>query len=295
MSRRRFYSPPEDIGDATVTLSTDETHHLTHVLRLTPGSPAFVFDGCGREYKCTFRGITDNRARLEINEALSNVVESPLHLTLAQALAKGDKFDLIIQKATELGVSRIVPLMTRYADVKLEEQMVTRRLERWRRISLEALKQCGRRRLVEITIPCTLPQLLEPGAPANVAQAAGDNVAQAAILRTEENVAQAAGLRIESSEPPARNPAACATFLLFSERGGVAITQALEGIPKPGSIVALVGPEGGWSDDELDLLDRHGSKSVSLGARVLRTETAAVVAITLIQHLTGDLSVRGNE
>jgi len=275
MSRRRFYSPPEDISNSTVTLSTDETHHLTHVLRLTPGNPAFVFDGCGREYKCTFRGITNNRAHLEINETLSRVVESPLHLTLAQALAKGEKFDLIIQKATELGVTRIVPLMTRYADVKLDDQLVTRRLERWRRISLEALKQCGRRRLVEITTPCTLPQLLD--------------------LAASDTVAQAAGLRTDSSEPPAREPAACATFLLFSERGGVAITEALEGVPKPASIVALVGPEGGWSDDELDLLDRHGSKPVSLGPRMLRTETAAVVAITLIQHLTGDLSVRGNE
>lgn len=280
MSRRRFYSLPEDIGDATVTLSTDETHHLTHVLRLTPGNPAFVFDGCGREYKCTFRGIADNRARLDINEALADMVESPLQLTLAQALAKGDKFDLIIQKATELGVSRIVPLMTRYADVKVDDQMVTRRLERWRRISLEALKQCGRRRLVDITTPCTLLQLLEIARPADVAQATSGNVAQTASLLTE------------SSETPARKPD---TLLLFSERGGVAITEALEGIPKPASIVALVGPEGGWSDDELDLLGHHGARPVSLGPRVLRTETAAVVAITLIQHLTGDLSVRGNE
>lgn len=283
MSRRRFYSPPEDIADSTITLSTDETHHLTHVLRLTPGNSAFVFDGCGREYKCTFRGIADNCAHLEINEALSHIVESPLQLTLAQALAKGDKFDLIIQKATELGVTRIVPLMTRYADVKLDDQMVTRRLERWRRISLEALKQCGRRRLVEITTPCTLSQLVDLAAPADVAQAASGNVAAPASLR------------IDSSETPARKPAAAATFLLFSERGGVAITEALEGIPNPASIVALVGPEGGWSDDELDLLEDHGAKPVSLGPRVLRTETAAVVAITLIQHLTGDLSVRGNE
>jgi 16S rRNA (uracil1498-N3)-methyltransferase len=275
MSRRRFYSPPEDIGDSTITLSTDETHHLTHVLRLTPGNPAFVFDGCGREYKCTFSSIADNRARLEITEALSDVVESYLHLTLAQALAKGEKFDLIIQKGTELGVSRIVPLMTRYADIKLDDQLIPRRLDRWRRISLEALKQCGRRRLVEITTPRTLPQLL-------------DNVAQ-------RDVTDAAGLQIDSTETPGREPAPCATLLLFSERGGFAITEALEGIPKSASIVALVGPEGGWSDDEVDLLNHRGSKAVSLGPRVLRTETAAVVAITLIQHLMGDLSVRVDE
>jgi len=279
MSRRRFYSPPEDIPEnivaSTIALSTDETHHLMHVLRMTPGDQAFVFDGSGHEYQCTFRGITDNRAHLEITEALSDVVESPLQLTLAQALAKGEKFDLIIQKATELGVSRIVPLMTRYADVKLDDQLIIRRLDRWRRISLEALKQCGRRRLVEITAPRTVPQFL-------------DDV-------THANVAQAASLRIESGETSRHKLAACATLLLFSERGGVAITEALEGLPKPASIVALVGPEGGWSDAELDLADQHGAKPVSLGPRVLRTETAALVAITLIQHLTGDLSVRGNE
>lgn len=265
MSRRRFYASPDDIIDSSITLSADETHHLTHVLRVTPGEQAFVFDGCGREYKCTFRGIKDARAHLQLTEALADVVESPLQLTLAQSLAKGEKFDFIIQKATELGVSSIAPLITRYADVKLEEHLIERRLERWRRISLEALKQCGRRRLVEIATPRTLTQFLE-------------------------DVAHAASSRADSSELADREPAACATLLLFSERGGVAITKALEGIPTTASIVALVGPEGGWSDAELDLLTGQGAKSVSLGPRVLRTETAAVAAITLIQHLTGDLS-----
>ena len=248
MSRRRFYASPDDITASAIALSVDETHHLTHVLRVTPGEQVFVFDGSGHEYECTFRGIKDARAHLELTEALSDVVESPLQLTLAQALAKGEKFDFIIQKATELGVSRIAPLITRNADVKLDEHLIERRLERWRRISLEALKQCGRRQLVEITPPSTLPQFV-------------DNVAHA-------------------------------TLLVFNERGGVAITKALEATPDSGSIVALIGPEGGWSDDELDLLAAQGAKSVSLGPRVLRTETAAVAAITLIQHLTGDLSVR---
>lgn len=219
---------------------------------MTPGDQAFVFDGSGHEYECTFRGITDNRARLEITEALSDVVESPLQLTLAQALAKGEKFDLIIQKATELGASRIVPLVTRHAEIKLDDQLITRRLERWRRISLEAVKQCGRRRLVEIAMPLTLQQFFE-----------------------------------DATHDP--------MFLLFNERGGVAITEALEGVPNSLSIVALVGPEGGWSDAEIDLAHRHDARPVSLGPRVLRTETAAVVAITLIQHVTGDLSVRGND
>src|SRR5262245_38391511 len=106
MSRRRFYAAPEDIG-AAITLSADETHHLIRVLRLTPGDEAFVFDGCGVEYKCSFAGVKNGRAVLEIADVLSAEVESPLKLTLAQALAKGEKFDFIVQKATELGVSRI--------------------------------------------------------------------------------------------------------------------------------------------------------------------------------------------
>jgi 16S rRNA (uracil1498-N3)-methyltransferase len=146
--------------------------------------------------------------------------------------------------------------MTRYADVKLDDQLVERRLERWRRISLEALKQCGRRRLVDITAPRTLSQFLDS---------------------------------------LAHDDAARVTLLLFSEQGGTAISRAIEQVPESNSIVAFVGPEGGWADDEIKLLVSRGAKSVSLGPRILRTETAAVVAITLSQHLAGDLSVTGAE
>jgi 16S rRNA (uracil1498-N3)-methyltransferase len=249
MSRRRFYAAPEDITDSAVTLSTDETHHLTHVLRMTPGDQAFVFDGAGREYRCTFRGIKDNGAHLELTEALSDVVESPLRLILAQSLLKGEKFDFIIQKATELGVRSIAPLITRYSDVKVDEQQIGRRLERWRRISLEALKQCGRRCLVEVTAPRTLQQFVKDSTGA--------------------------------------------LLLLFSERGGLPIEKAVEGLTSSSPIVAFVGPEGGWSDHELEMLASAGARPVTLGRRVLRTETAAIVAMTLIQHLSGDLSAEG--
>ena len=184
-------------------------------------------------------------------ESLSDVVESPLQLILAQSLVKGEKFDFIIQKATELGVSRISPLITRYAEAKIEEQQIERRLERWRRISLEALKQCGRRRLVDISAPRTLTQFIAdvPGT----------------------------------------------ALLLLSERGGVTLTKILEGITNSRSIAALVGPEGGWSDHELELLTASGATPITLGRRVLRTETAALAAIALIQHMKGDLSVEGIE
>ena len=289
MSRRRFYASPDNISDSAITLSIDETHHLTHVLRMTPGDEAFVFDGCGQEYRCTFRGIKDSCAHLEIEDALSDAVESPLRLTLAQSLVKGEKFDFIIQKATELGVRSIAPLITRYSDVKVDEHQIERRLERWRRISLEALKQCGRRRLVDVESPQTLSRLLD-----SVAGVAHTDLPHAADLR-DEDPAHAASLRNNRDDSTDRKPAACATsacatLLLFSERGGISITRALKDISTANSIVALVGPEGGWSDHEFDLLAERGAIAVSLGSRVLRTETAAIAAITLIQHVSGDLS-----
>jgi 16S rRNA (uracil1498-N3)-methyltransferase len=264
MPRRRFYAPPDEITGSIVTLSTHETHHLIHVLRMTPGDEAFVTDGCGREYRCTFRGIEGNRAHLNIDETLSDVVESHLQITLAQALAKGEKFDFIIQKATELGVSAIVPLMTRYADVRLDDQQKTTRLERWRRISLEAVKQCGRRNLVEITTPCTLREFI-----AERAQRSPDLPAVSSDVQHE--------------------------LLLFCEKGGGPVTDALAEMPSNRRVSALIGPEGGWSDDELEALKEGGCLAVNLGPRVLRTETAAVVAITLIQHAIGDLSTRSVE
>lgn len=248
MSRRRFYAAPEDIIDTTVSLSVDETHHLTRVLRLKPGDEIFVFDGRGREYRCGFLALVGNRARLQIKEALTAGVESPLRLTLAQALAKGEKFDFIVQKATELGVSRIAPLVTEHTDVKLREEQTGKRLERWQRISLEALKQSGRRSLVEISAPATLAEFLN-----------ADRLSPRS------------------------------TFV-FSERGGAVIDEALAGLTSATEVCVLVGPEGGWSDAELRLLDERGVKGVTLGPRVLRTETAALAAVTLVQHALGDLS-----
>ena len=255
MARRRFYAPPDQIENSFIALSVGETHHLIHVLRMTPGDEAFVFDGCGSEFRCCFRSVKDDRAQLDVLDALTGDVESPVDVTLAHALAKGEKFDFIIQKATELGVSRIAPLMTRYAELRLDDRQVSKRVERWRRISLEALKQCGRRRLVEIGAPLTLREFF------------GENS------------------RFQADS----------AVLLFSERGGVALPDALIATAKLRHVVALIGPEGGWSDDEIELLQQLGCKPVTLGPRVLRTETAALAAITLIQHAVGDLSTGGDE
>ena len=244
MQKHRFHAINSQISDSQIVLDADEAHHLSRVLRLSEGRRVFVFDGEGNEWECEIIRVGKREAELSIFRRLCDEVESPLRLTLAQALVKGDKFDWIVQKATELGVTRIVPLVTDHSDVRRVEERAEQKLERWRRISLEALKQCGRRRLVEITEPISFQAFCQA--------ADSDN-------------------------------------LIISERGGKTLREIAARVLQPISLTLCVGSEGGWSDAELRAADDHNFLPVHLGQRILRTETAAIAAITLAQHLFGDL------
>src|SRR5262249_39191531 len=131
MQRHRFYAPPAQITDSGVTLDAEESHHLTRVLRLGEGARAFVFDGEGAEYECEVARVAKREVELSLLRRLDDVVESPLRLTLGQALIKGDKFDWVIQKSTELGVTRIAPLITEHGDIKRAEERAGQRMQRW--------------------------------------------------------------------------------------------------------------------------------------------------------------------
>jgi 16S rRNA (uracil1498-N3)-methyltransferase len=157
MTRRRFHAPPSafNFTKQTVTLATDEARHLREVLRLKPGDEVHVFDGRGREFRCTvvkaMRETSELRIEAEIEPAKP---ESQLQLNLCVALLKGEKFDLVVQKATELGVQKVTPLITRYADIHLrDESDAAKRVARWQRIAIEAAKQSGRAFVPEISLP----------------------------------------------------------------------------------------------------------------------------------------------
>ena len=175
-------------------------------------------------------------------------------MTLAIALLKGEKFDLVIQKATELGVKRIRPLDTERADVRLRDNDgANKRLARWRRIALEAAKQTGRAYVPEIAAPLRFNLLLT-------------SIADDQEIST--NV----------------------TRLMFSERGGRSLAEATNNFSAtPGGIIAVVGPEGGWTDDEIELAHEAGWEIVTLGGRTLRAETAGIIVVALLQHRFGDL------
>lgn len=160
MILRRFYAPSENFNQPKITLSLEETRHLRDVLRLREGENVQVFDGKGKEFFCEIETISKKETLLKIlNESSPSAPESNLELTLAVALLKGEKFDLVIQKAVELGVTKFVPLITKRTDVKLKD--AEKKIERWRKIILEASKQCGRARLMEIESPIQFDNLIK--------------------------------------------------------------------------------------------------------------------------------------
>ncbi|HEX8638508.1 MAG TPA: RsmE family RNA methyltransferase, partial [Pyrinomonadaceae bacterium] len=152
---RRFYASPEQFKSGVIVLNEDETRHLRDVLRLRETAEAQVFDGAGKEFSCVIESIAKRETILRIkSEIAPSAPESNLDLTLAVALLKGEKFDLVVQKATELGVTQLAPLSTKRADVKIKDVKDTeKKLERWRKIALEAAKQSGRAKLMTIESP----------------------------------------------------------------------------------------------------------------------------------------------
>lgn len=259
MTRRRFHAPPSAFtSDSTrVTLAADEARHLREVLRLRAGDDVYVFDGAGHEFHCRIAESRRDTAELEVvSETSPAKAESPLRLTLAVALLKGEKFDLVVQKATELGVACVVPVVTQHADIRLRDASdAVKRVARWQRIALEASKQSGRAVVPEVTKPVTFESLI---------QTTGRQTAGA------ENAA---------------------TGLMFSERDGQPLLEAIRKLPSTlSSLTALIGSEGGWADEEIAIAGDAGWAIITLGGRTMRAETAGIVVAALLQHLFGDLS-----
>ncbi|MBX3697859.1 MAG: 16S rRNA (uracil(1498)-N(3))-methyltransferase [Dokdonella sp.] len=230
---------------AEILLPAQAGEHLARVLRLERGHPIVLFNGNGRDYRAEISQLAKRAVSarvLDDGEAVSR--ESPLRLTLAQGVARGEKMDLILQKATELGVARIVPVAMERSVVRFAgDERADRRLAHWQAVAAAACEQCGRNRLPAIDAPMDLLAALA------IAEASAD-------LR-----------------------------LLLSPQGEDSLATAA---PSAG-VALLVGPEGGFEEREVDAALRHGFRAVRFGPRVLRTETAAVAAITALQVLAGDL------
>lgn len=250
MTLHRFYASPESIRGTDLVLDHEESHHLRRVLRLREGDRVVAFDGTGREYLCRVERAADDRVLLRILKEDQPPVESPLHIRLAQAVIKGEKFDWVVQKATELGVTEIVPLITDHCDPWVHRWERSDKLFRWRRIALEACKQCGRTRVPPVSDPIPVAEFLT----------------------------RRSGVTV-----------------MAVERGGRPLASLEEAFryDRPREVNILIGPEGGWSSRERELAEEVGARQVTLGPRILRTETAGIVLTGIVQYLWGDLSKQG--
>ena len=232
--------------DIEVLLPEQAGEHVARVLRLERGHPLILFNGDGHEYDATLATLAKRAVTAEVIGVREVDRESPLRLTLAQGIARGEKMDWILQKATELGVSRIVPVVTERTEVKLDEDRAERRVAHWRSVIAGASEQCGRTRLPDIEMPQRLDRWL--------------------------------GTLAEGDTP---------RFALLPE-GDVHLNR----LALPGqSAVLCVGPEGGFSDNDVALLTHAAFVGLRLGPRILRTETAGIAAIAALQAIAGDLSV----
>ena len=253
MTRRRFFAPPTAFNaiQNSVTLIADEARHLREVLRLKPGDEVYVFDGAGKEFLSRIEESRRDSAQLKvISEVKPARPESPLALDLAVALLKGEKFDLVVQKVTELGVTRVVPVITKYADIRLrDESDAAKRVARWQRIALEAAKQSGRAVVPVIESPVAFGSLIQKG-----------------------------------------SGGAIPCLMFSEREGHSLLKAAKDLPAKVSRITALVGSEGGWANEELEAAREAGWVTITLGGRTLRAETAAITVAALIQHLYGDLT-----
>jgi len=238
-----FYCPPEDIKGDTLLLTGEEAHHLTRVMRHRVGDVVAVVDGTGGEYDAGVETLSPERVECRIKARRRRTAEPIAQVVLAQALAKGAHFDLVVEKATEVGVAGILPMTTERTVVVLEEEG---RRERWRKIAISAMKQSERSVLPAIEKVCEFRDV---------------------VLRAKEFD--------------------LALLAWEDER------QKLRDLMRPKKevrrVLILVGPEGGFSQEEVSLAQSRHIVTFSMGTRKLRTETAGVLATALVLHELGDL------
>ena len=242
----RFYIPPEQCQGAVLWLTGREAHHALHVLRVRTGESVLVLDGEGHVLHCDVSDSSRDRMRLEVVKRRF-VAPLPYQVTLGQAIPKGKLFDAIVQKATELGAFRIIPLVTERVVGKIESQVESAKAQKWRLVAIEAIKQCGSPWLPHIEPPEPIEKF--------IAKQSGVDLALVGSLSSDS-----------------RHPREY--FSSFERQHG----------RNPNSVSIAIGPEGDFTPEELTILQTGGAQPITLGPLVLRTETAATYCLSIINY-----------
>lgn len=242
MRQSRIFTPQPLHGQTTLVLEGSAGHYLARVLRLSKDDTITLFNGDGADYAAVISEIRSQRVTVRITGSTMPATESPLRITLAQAVCRGERMDYVLQKATELGVACFQPLISQRVEVRLDAARQEKRMQHWQGVVTSACEQSGRAVVPEVKKPLSLAGWLD-----------------AADFPFSLVLDPLAGDRLS----------------------GVAI----EG----DSVAVLVGPEGGFTDEELKAAREKGVLAVSLGPRVLRTETAGPAAVAVLQARLGDI------
>ncbi len=240
-------------GVGALTIRGDAAHHMIHVLRLGPGSLVELRDGLGHGWRSRILQVSKSAVSVEILEEIPLRVESPLRLTLGMAFARSDRMDLVVRQGTELGVARLAFFPAARSQYRLGAEEARRRLDRWAKISREALCQCQR---------ALLPEL--------------------AVYESLEAFWDAFGVSSGASEERLK-------VLALEGRLGRSLADVRGEYPECSEMVAATGPEGGWGEAEAKRFEEEGFLPIHLGPRIMRFETAAVAVLVCAQLLWGDL------
>jgi 16S rRNA (uracil1498-N3)-methyltransferase len=245
----RIYYPNTFSLNQEIRLDLKVSRHLLKSLRLKPGAFIQVFDGKGNEWTGEIKKIQRSQAIIKLNKQIDTQTESPLFIHLVYSIARFEKTDWVIQKATELGVNKITPIISEHGEVHLkEEKAIEKKLSRWQSIAVSACEQSGRAKLPDIERPIHFNNWI--------------------------------------------NQPLSGLNLIFHVKDGKHLSLRAQKAPSQ-TINLLVGPEGGFSQREVELAKQKKFELVSLGPRTLRTETAAIIAVGLIQNLWGDMAFKG--
>src|SRR5712692_3819999 len=242
MAMHRVCVPPGTLDQSVVLLPPAVAHYVIHVLRLRVGDELGAFDGTGHEWRLRVTSLSPTHVQAERVALLATAAPSPKPFILGQALPKGTKMDLIVEKCSELGLTTLVPLYTDRTVVREAPERLTKKMARWQRIAAAAARQCGRRTLLDVHPPMAL----------------GD-------------------FCVYYGSAPVK-------LVCWEEERHHGMRQVLERLMGQSPIVVLIGPEGGLTVPEVERAREHGFTTVSLGPRLLRTETAAIVLTGIVRY-----------
>jgi len=242
----RFYLPADQCGEKALALSEREAHHAADVLRVRPGETVVVLDGAGHQFFCEASEVGRKKVILIVREK-KFIAPLPWQITLLQAIPKGKLIESIIEKATELGAARIVPLLSERVTTRLDFEAAKDKAGKWRHVAIEAIKQCGQPWLPQVDTPLTLPEFLARG--------------------EKFDLTFAGSLHGDGRHPREYVEA----FLSTHQR-------------LPQSLGVWIGPEGDFSPDEMSAMKSAGALPITLGNLVLRCETAAIAALATLNY-----------